>query len=107
KLEIQGFDEELSDLCRRMMSRRPDIRPSFDELVDKLGEISQRLGGRVPPRHQDVELIKSSTATDLDKPATDLDEPGRGRNSRAVAIAVIAGIAIGVGVTVGVIMMAS
>ena len=39
KLEIAGFDEELSDLCRRMMSRRPEVRPTFDELIDKLGEI--------------------------------------------------------------------
>lgn len=104
KLEVQGFDEELSDLCRRMMSRRPDIRPTFDELVEKLGVISQRLGGRVPPRHQDVELVKT-TPTDLDSPATEDDAGKRGGGSRAVAIAVIAGIAIGVGVTVTVIMM--
>lgn len=105
KLEVQGFDEELSDLCRRMMSRRPDIRPTFDELVEKLGEISQRMGGRVPPRHQDVELVKSQVS-DIDSPAPDENEHGQGTN-RAVAIAVIAGIAIGVGVTVAVIMAVS
>jgi serine/threonine protein kinase len=105
KLEVQGFDEELSDLCRRMMSRRPDIRPTFDELVEKLGVLSQRLGGRVPPRHQDVELVKT-TPTDLDSPALEDDDAGkRGGGSRAVAVAVVAGIAIGVGVTVAVIMM--
>ncbi|MCA9710796.1 MAG: serine/threonine protein kinase [Myxococcales bacterium] len=104
KLEIQGFDEELSDLCRRMMSRRPDIRPTFDELVDKLGVISRRLGGQVPPRHQDVELIQSQ-ATDIDTRALDNDDLTPAGRTNAVAVAVIAGIAIGVGVTVGVIML--
>jgi serine/threonine-protein kinase len=51
KEKLPGFDEELSDLARRMMSRRPDVRPTFDELVERLGAISRRLGGRVPPRH--------------------------------------------------------
>jgi len=106
KLEVQGFDEELSDLCRRMMSRRPDIRPTFDELVEKLGVISQRLGGRVPPRHQDVELVKT-TPNDLDSPAVEEDDAGKGGvgGNRTVMVAVVAGIAIGVGVTVAVITM--
>lgn len=106
KLEVQGFDEELSDLCRRMMSRRPDIRPTFDELVEKLGVISQRLGGRVPPRHQDVELVKT-TPNDLDSPAVEEDDAGKadGGSNRTVVVAVVAGIAIGVGVTVAVITM--
>ncbi len=101
KLEIAGFDEELSDLCRRMMSRRPDVRPTFDELIQKLGEISRRLGGRVPPRHQNVELIKSSSAAEE---RTEPPPAGGGGNpqnggARTVAIAVGAGIAIGVGVS--------
>jgi len=105
KMEVQGFDEELSDLCRRMMSRRPDIRPTFDELVEKLGVISQRMGGRVPPRHQDVELVKT-TPPDLDSPAIEEDDGGKGGGSnRTVVVAVVAGIAIGVGVTVAVITM--
>ncbi|MCH9682561.1 MAG: hypothetical protein K0V04_14080, partial [Deltaproteobacteria bacterium] len=103
KLEIQGFDEELSDLCRRMMSRRPDIRPTFDDLVVKLGGISGRLGGQIPPRHQDVELIRSQS-TDMDAPALEDEALGRRRGSKAVIVAVAAGIAIGVGVTVAVIM---
>jgi serine/threonine-protein kinase len=107
KLEVQGFDEELSDLCRRMMSRRPDIRPTFDELVEKLGVVSQRLGGRVPPRHQDVELVKT-TSPNLDSPALEDDDMGKARGSkRTVVVAVVAGIAIGVGVTVAVITMVS
>lgn len=108
KLEVQGFDEELSDLCRRMMSRRPDIRPTFDELVEKLGVVSQRLGGRVPPRHQDVELVKTTSPNDLDSPAVEEDEGAKvagAGGSRTVAVAVVMGIAIGVGVTVAVITM--
>ncbi|MEM7158804.1 MAG: serine/threonine-protein kinase [Myxococcota bacterium] len=106
KLEIQGFDEELSDLCRRMMSRRPDIRPTFDELVEGLGHISRRMDGRIPPRHQDVELIESKP-DNLDSPALEDDTPSAGRNSTAIMVAVGAGVAIGVGVTVTVILLAS
>ena len=102
KLEIAGFDEELSDLCRRMMSRRPDVRPTFDELIDKLGAISARLGGQIPPRHQDVELIKTDGGELAVVAETDEVEPTGG--SRTVAIAVIAGIAIGMGVSAAVIM---
>jgi serine/threonine-protein kinase len=102
KLEIAGFDEELSDLCRRMMSRRPDVRPTFDELIEKLGYVTGRLGGQIPPRHQDVELIK----TDPAEPAvvSETDEVEATGGSRTVAIAVIAGIAIGMGVSAAVIM---
>jgi serine/threonine-protein kinase len=101
KLEIAGFDEELSDLCRRMMSRRPDVRPTFDELIEKMTEISRRLGGQVPPRHQAVELIESQPA-ELDR--LDPDDEPTSASSRIVALAVGAGIAIGVGVSVAVIM---
>ncbi len=102
KLEIAGFDEELSDLCRRMMSRRPDVRPSFEELIEKLGAISRRLDGRIPPRHQDVELMKSEPVAVAvpEEP----EEPPAPSGSRTVALAVAAGIAIGVGVSAAVIM---
>ena len=103
KLEIQGFDERLSDLCRRMMSRRPDVRPVFDELVDKLEEISGRLGGRVPPRHQDVELIQSQT-TDASPKIEGFDEAVPGRGKRTVVVAVVAGVMIGAGVSAALIM---
>ncbi|MBK6922185.1 MAG: serine/threonine protein kinase [Deltaproteobacteria bacterium] len=98
KLEIAGFDEELSDLCRRMMSRRPDVRPTFDELIQKLGDISRRLGGRVPPRHQDVELLKNGSPGDNDRTEPPVGGAGRGASSgsRTVMIAVVAGVAIGV-----------
>jgi len=103
KTEISGFDEELSDLCRRMMSRRPDVRPTFEELVERLETISGRLGGRVPPRHQNVELMNS----DGNGPIEVVDEVVDERvpsSTRTVAIAVVAGIAIGVGVSAAVIL---
>ena len=109
KLEIAGFDEDLSDLCRRMMSRRPDVRPTFDELIEKLDVISKRLGGRIPPRNIDVELIKSHV-TDVSKQQDAEDDEGGGRrglSQRTVAVAVAAGIAIGVGVSLAVIMAMS
>lgn len=51
--EIPGFDRELSDLCRRMMSRRIQMRPSYDEIHDALNKIAPRLQGKVPPRGLD------------------------------------------------------
>jgi serine/threonine-protein kinase len=104
KLEIAGFDEDLSDLCRRMMSRRPDIRPTFDELVDKLNVISRRLDGRIPPRNIDIELIKSQV-TDATKAAAGADdEAPTGMSQRTVAVAVVAGVALGAGVMLAVMM---
>ena len=108
KLEIAGFDEDLSDLCRRMMSRRPDVRPSFDELIEKLGVISKRLGGQIPPRNIDIELLKSQ-ATDANNTATEGDDEDapKGMSQRTVAVAVVAGVAIGAGVMLAVMMAMS
>src|SRR5690606_15937450 len=94
KLELTGFDEELSDLCRRMMSRRPEVRPTFEELVERLGSIVGRIGGRIPPRHQGVDLIHkpgAGLAGPLDANDDETTAPGH-----TVAIAVFAGIAIGI-----------
>lgn len=103
KLEIQGFDEDLSDLCRRMMSRRPDVRPVFDELIEKLEVISGRLGGQVPPRHQPIELIQSQVTDSSTRVDDDEDvNPGKGR--RTVMVAVVAGVVIGAGVSAAVII---
>ncbi len=110
KQEIAGFDEELSDHCRRMMSRRPDVRPTFDELVDVLGVISRRLGGRVPPRHVDVDFVSQGSEPALPTgtipPAEEDDEfLGTSKTMKTVVLAIGGGIAIGVGITV-VVMMA-
>ena len=99
KEEIPGFDEELSDLCRRMMSRRPDVRPTLEELAEQMLDISQRMRGRIPPRHTKVDRIPSAerpalaTAT----PAVDSGphEPPRNRTP-LIAVALGVGIAIGV-----------
>lgn len=103
KLEIQGFDEDLSDLCRRMMSRRPDVRPMFDELIEKLEVISGRLGGQVPPRHQPIELIQSQV-TDSSTRVDDDDDVNPGKGRRTVMVAVVAGVVIGAGVSAAVII---
>lgn len=94
KLEIKGFDEQLSDLCRRMMSRRPDVRPSYDELTDVLGEISRRLGGRIPPRHEQIEPRGEDS---LAGPVVPARVEVQGQSSRLTTI-----IAVGVGVTIGI-----
>jgi serine/threonine-protein kinase len=101
KQELVGFDEELSDLCRRMMSRRPDVRPVFDELAAQLGDVSRRLGGQVPPRHHAVQLaseLAAQPAADAPPVEASYEEP-EGLGRKAVALAVALGIAVGVAVT--------
>ena len=98
---VDGFDEQLSDLCRRMMSRRPDVRPTFDQLVQALGTISGRLGGQVPPRHQPVELVATPGSA-----AEDDDIQVAGRSRRIVALAVVGGVLLGVVATSIVLMSA-
>ena len=109
KHDLAGFDEELSDLCRRMMSRRPDVRPTFDELVEILGGISRRLGGRVPPRHTQVQRITpvpGELATASAPAAPELEpefEPvGRGRG--LIVLAIIGGILLGAGLAVAIML---
>lgn len=104
KHEITGFDEELSDLCRRMMSRRPDVRPTFDELVERLTEISNRLGGRIPPRHVNIELVKSDRRPPSELIHIEDDEDENPSSARTVLVAVTTGIAIGIAVSAGVIL---
>lgn len=48
--EVPGVDDELSRLCRRMMSRRVEVRPSYEELVSRLDSIVKRCDGQCPPR---------------------------------------------------------
>lgn len=99
KHQIPGFDEDLSDLCRRMMSRRPDVRPTLDELIQSLPPMVDRLGGRIPPRHQEVELSIEAPTTGADAgpsraEPTQAVDTGMGRQTLIIAIAM--GVAIGV-----------
>jgi serine/threonine protein kinase len=99
KLEIKGFDEALSDLCRRMMSRRPDVRPTFEELKTNLMEISRRLGGQVPPRHASVELRSADEASIAARQNTKPGELTPDRPNRTTRTTMIA---VGIGVTIGI-----
>ncbi len=113
KHDIPGFDEELSDLCRRMMSRRPDVRPDYPKLIEKMGEISRRMGGRIPPRH--VSLEKPPPEAQPAPPNPDPTEAAdglaadaaldhrSGLSQRAMMIVLAAGIAVGVGVTLAIL----
>src|SRR5690606_29166436 len=98
KTQIASFDEELSDLCRRMMSRRPDVRPTLEELIDGLPSIVDRLGGQIPPRHASVELsADGAPPTDLApskaEPATpEALVPGQKISAIAIAVGVLVGV---------------
>jgi serine/threonine-protein kinase len=43
-------DHELSELARRMMSKRPGERPDYESLIEELEAIVNRLGGSAVPR---------------------------------------------------------
>lgn len=99
KAQIPNFDEELSDLCRRMMSRRPDVRPTLEELIDGLPSIVGRLGGQIPPRHASVELASDPAPTTELAPSK--AEPAPAEAGGAAQKTWM--IAIGVGILVGVL----
>lgn len=107
KQEIAGFDEELSDLCRRMMSRRPDVRPGFDELKAVLGSVSRRMDGQVPPRHTAVRLREEQGLAAGSSPADTkrATAPDAGGAPRATMIAIIVGVGLGVGLGVVIALM--
>ncbi len=48
KAAKQPVDDDVADLCRRMMAKRPEERPSYAELVRELDDISLRLHGEPP-----------------------------------------------------------
>ena len=102
KEELPGFDEELSDLCRRMMSRRPDVRPDFEELVDVLGPISERLRGQVPPRHSALHV--SSTEHPAFTPPAVAAEPETSEVELPAASNKGMVIGIGIGLGIGAIL---
>lgn len=109
KYEIKGFDEPLSDLCRRMMSRRPDVRPTFEELKTNLTEISKRLGGQVPPRHADVELrspeeISETMKKDQQKKGAQEAAAGAPTSSATRATMIAVGIGVTIGIALGVVL---
>ena len=98
KAQIPGFDEELSDLCRRMMSRRPDVRPSLEDLIRDLPAIVKRLDGQLPPRHANVVLnTEAPPATELAPSKAEPAQPeGAVAGQKIWAVAIAVGIAVGV-----------
>jgi len=99
KAQIVGFDEELSDLCRRMMSRRPDVRPDLEDLINGLPSVTGRIGGQIPPRHAAVEVVEEAPppvdpAPSKAEDAREAEATGAGMKTWAIAIVI--GIVIGV-----------
>jgi serine/threonine-protein kinase len=103
KLQYADIDEELSDLCRRMMSRRADVRPVMPELIDQLERISMRLGGRVPPRHRTAVAIGTGEHTTLGDDGGDEDALARRKSRRATVVAVVVGALIGASLSLAVV----
>lgn len=98
KAQIPGFDDALSDLCRRMMSRRPDVRPTLEELIEGLPAIVDRLGGQIPPRHAAVDLTTDAVPpTELAPSKAEPATPEVGVTGQKVwAIAIAVGVLVGV-----------
>ena len=112
KAQIAGFDEPLSDLCRRMMSRRPDVRPTLEELIEGMPAIVSRLGGQIPPRHEKVTV--EPEAPPPPEPAPSKAESSRDEHvepapppSKTWVIAIVVGILIGVAGAVAVMQALS
>jgi serine/threonine protein kinase len=110
KTQIAGFDEELSDLCRRMMSRRPDVRPSLVELIEGLPKIISRIGGQIPPRHSAVQVeAEAPPPPEADPAPSQVEdqklETANSATQKTWILAISIGIVIGVGVAL-LIMMA-
>ena len=109
KAQIAGFDDELSDLCRRMMSRRPDVRPSLEELIDAMPKIIARIGGQIPPRHSSVQVETEAPPPAADPAPSQVEDPRlepTGANQKTTWIlAITIGIVIGVGVALLVMVM--
>jgi serine/threonine protein kinase len=109
KAQIAAFDDELSDLCRRMMSRRPDVRPTLEELIEGLPKIIGRIGGQIPPRHASVAAIEAEVPAPAE-PGPSQAEDARAEVANATSqktwiMAISIGIVIGVGVALLVMMM--
>jgi serine/threonine protein kinase len=88
KAQISGFDDELSDLCRRMMSRRPDVRPTLEQLIEDLPKITSRIGGQIPPRH-------ASVAVEVEAPPPVEPGPSQAEDARAEVTSAADGDAAG------------
>jgi serine/threonine protein kinase len=109
KAQIAAFDDELSDLCRRMMSRRPDVRPTLEELIEGLPKIIGRIGGQIPPRHASVAAVEAEVPAPVE-PGPSQAEDARAEVANATSqktwiMAISIGIVIGVGVALLVMMM--
>ncbi|KIG11940.1 Serine/threonine protein kinase [Enhygromyxa salina] len=110
KAQIAGFDEPLSDLCRRMMSRRPDVRPTLEELIDELPVIIGRIGGQIPPRHAAVEVITEAPPAAVEPAGSKAEdvraaEAAPSASQKTWVLAIVIGIVIGVVVSLGVMLM--
>ncbi|MFH2010839.1 MAG: serine/threonine-protein kinase [bacterium] len=66
-------DPDLGAICERMMARRPEERPDFDELVTVLEQITTRLQGQLPQVKHRSSTSSQSTVND--------GPPVRGRRS--------------------------
>jgi serine/threonine-protein kinase len=108
KTQISGFDDELSDLCRRMMSRRPDVRPTLEQLIEDLPAINSRIGGQIPPRHASV-AVAVETPPPIEPALSQAEDPRVEMTSAASQktwiLAISIGIIIGVGVALLVMLL--
>lgn len=85
--EVPGIDEELSMLCRRMMSRRVEVRPSYPELIERLGALVQRCKGRCPPRPAEVDKLPQLVHRSHDKECERSSSKAQQRRSMVIGVA--------------------
>jgi serine/threonine protein kinase len=78
RAEVAGIDEELAELVMVCMSKRRDLRPSFEELAPALARMHRRLGGELPRLTRKLFTLPTGTAS---IPA--LEPPAPGHDSAA------------------------
>jgi serine/threonine protein kinase len=108
KAQISGFDDELSDLCRRMMSRRPDVRPTLEQLIEDLPKITSRIGGQIPPRHASV-AVEAEPPPPVEPAPSQAEDPraelASAASQKTWIMAISIGIVIGVAVALLVMLL--
>lgn len=86
--DVPEIDPELAQLCRRMMSRRVEVRPKYPELITELEGIVERCKGQCPPRVAELDRAPVRKARDYELECAESTAPMMDRRMLYVGIAI-------------------
>ncbi len=90
RVAMPETDSALARLQLRMMSKKPQARPTYAELVDELTEIVQRLGGPTTPQLSQP----TSTEARIQRPGPSAKTPYLGGNRQSTEVTRLANEAL-------------